>query len=180
MPRLPDRCCRDREVIGVLSWRGSRYHQAPARRSSTIVRAMRSARRGRTDLDLRQGSKANSELSGRQAKTGARTTEDAQPPLAASLYSASLTCVPQAVPCPCSPASDSARCENRRSGEAPCQCIVSGGMLTVSPGFSTCGFSPFEAYAADAGQTEERLPNRVGVPRGACARRERHDRTGGH
>src|ERR1700726_3220253 len=35
----------------------------------------------------------------------------------------------------------------------------------------------FEADAADAGQTEERLPNRVGVPRGACARRERDDRT---
>ena len=31
-----------------------------------------------------------------------------------------------------------------------------------------------EADAADAGQTEERLPNRVGVPRGACARRERN------
>src|SRR5277367_5752763 len=65
-----------------------------------------------------------------------------QPALAGSLYSASLTCLPQAVPWPCSPASDSARCENRRSGEAPCQCMVSGGMLTVSPGFSTCGFSP--------------------------------------
>ena len=34
----------------------------------------------------------------------------------------------------------------------------------------------FEADAADAGQTEERLPNRVGVPRGACSRRERNDR----
>ena len=33
-----------------------------------------------------------------------------------------------------------------------------------------------EADAADAGQTEERLPNRVGVPRGACSRRERNDR----
>jgi hypothetical protein len=30
------------------------------------------------------------------------------------------------------------------SGEAPCQCIVSGGMLTTSPGFSTCGFSPWK------------------------------------
>jgi hypothetical protein len=66
------------------------------------------------------------------------------PPLAASLYSASLTCVPQAVPWPYSPASDSAKCEKRRSGEAPCQCIVSGGILTVSPGFSTCGFSPLK------------------------------------
>ena len=28
-----------------------------------------------------------------------------------------------------------------------------------------------EADAADAGQTEERLPNRVGVPCGACSRR---------
>src|SRR5207244_6600887 len=63
-------------------------------------------------------------------------------PVAGVLYSASLTCSPQAVPCPCSPASDSARFENRRSGAAPCQCIVSGGILTVSPGFSTCGFSP--------------------------------------
>jgi hypothetical protein len=35
----------------------------------------------------------------------------------------------------------------------------------------------FEADAADAGQTEERLPNRVGVPRRACTRRERNDRT---
>ena len=34
-----------------------------------------------------------------------------------------------------------------------------------------------EADAADAGQAEERLPDRVGVPRGACARRERNDRT---
>src|SRR5882672_3236020 len=34
-----------------------------------------------------------------------------------------------------------------------------------------------EADAADAGQTEERLPNRVGVPRGACPRRERNHRT---
>src|SRR5271165_6444484 len=67
-----------------------------------------------------------------------------QPPLAASLYSASPTCPPQAAPWPCSPASDSARCENRRSGAAPCQCIVSGGILTVSPGFSTCGFSPLK------------------------------------
>src|SRR4030088_2065426 len=30
-----------------------------------------------------------------------------------------------------------------------------------------------EADAADAGQTEERLPNWVGVPRGACSGRER-------
>jgi hypothetical protein len=28
--------------------------------------------------------------------------------------------------------------------EAPCQCIVSGGILTVSSGFSTCGFSPLK------------------------------------
>src|ERR1700730_4658626 len=34
-----------------------------------------------------------------------------------------------------------------------------------------------EADAADAGQTEERLPNWVGVPRGACSRRKRNDRT---
>jgi hypothetical protein len=34
-------------------------------------------------------------------------------------------------------------------------------------------FAP-ETDAADAGQTEKRLPNRVGVPRGACARRERY------
>src|SRR6185437_10996918 len=34
-----------------------------------------------------------------------------------------------------------------------------------------------EADAADAGQAEERLPNRVRVPRGACARCERDDRT---
>src|ERR1700731_4706767 len=67
-----------------------------------------------------------------------------QPPVAGALYSASLTCSPQAVPWPCSPASDSARCANSRSGAAPCQCIVSGGMLTVSPGFSTCGFSPWK------------------------------------
>src|SRR5262249_16683714 len=33
-----------------------------------------------------------------------------------------------------------------------------------------------EADAADAGQTEERLTNRVGVPRGACSRRERNNR----
>src|SRR6202011_1529540 len=62
--------------------------------------------------------------------------------VASVVYSASLTCAPQAVPWPCSPASDSARCANRRSGAAPCQWIVSGGILTVSPGFSTCGFSP--------------------------------------
>jgi len=29
-------------------------------------------------------------------------------------------------------------------GAAPCQCIVSGGILTVSPGLSTCGFSPLK------------------------------------
>src|SRR5271155_5385506 len=34
-----------------------------------------------------------------------------------------------------------------------------------------------EADAADAGQTEERLPHRVGVPRGAGARREGNHRT---
>ena len=34
-----------------------------------------------------------------------------------------------------------------------------------------------EADAADAGQTEERLANRVGVPCGACARRECNNRT---
>src|SRR6202171_4903617 len=34
-----------------------------------------------------------------------------------------------------------------------------------------------EADAADAGQTEECLPNRVGVPCGASARGERNDRT---
>src|SRR5437764_8090049 len=33
-----------------------------------------------------------------------------------------------------------------------------------------------EADAADAGQTEERLPNRVGMPRSACSRRESNDR----
>ena len=32
-----------------------------------------------------------------------------------------------------------------------------------------------QSRAADTGQTEERLP--TGVPRGACARRERNDRT---
>ena len=40
----------------------------------------------------------------------------------------------QAVPWPCSPFSDIARCANRRSGAAPCQCIVLGGIITVSPG----------------------------------------------
>ena len=55
-------------------------------------------------------------------------------PLIGLLYSASLTCSPQAVPSPFSPASDKARCAKRRSGEAPCQCIVLGGMLTMSPG----------------------------------------------
>ena len=44
---------------------------------------------------------------------------------------------------PCGP-TGAARCENRRSGAAPCQCIVSGGILTISPGFSTCGFSPLK------------------------------------
>src|SRR6059058_3007816 len=65
-----------------------------------------------------------------------------QPTVAGALYSASLTCLPQDVPSPFSPASDNARCANSRSGEAPCQCIVLGGMLTVSPGLSACGFSP--------------------------------------
>ena len=50
------------------------------------------------------------------------------------LYSASLTCSAQSVPCPCSPFSDIARWENSRSGAAPCQCIVLGGIITVSPG----------------------------------------------
>ena len=102
------------------------------------------------DHDLRRGSQVDSRLPGRQAKNGAghlrpQAIGVVQPPLAGSLYSASLTCSPQAAPWPCSPTSDSARCENRRSGEAPCQCIVSGGMLTVSPGFSTWGFSPLAA-----------------------------------
>src|SRR6266446_1194652 len=100
--------------------------------------------------DLGRGSKATSRFYGRQrnnrnpAPTEAQLFCVVQPPVAASLYSASLTCAPQAAPWPCSPASDSARCANRRSGEAPCQCIVSGGILTVSPGFSTCGFSPLK------------------------------------
>jgi hypothetical protein len=34
-----------------------------------------------------------------------------------------------------------------------------------------------EADATNAGQTEERLPDWVGVPRGACPRREGNDRT---
>ena len=38
------------------------------------------------------------------------------------------------------------------------------------------GLLALEADAADAGQTEERLPDWVGMPRGACARRERNDR----
>ena len=92
-----------------------------------------------------------------------------QPPVAASLYSASLTCVPQAAPCPCSPASDSARCENRRSGAAPCQCIVSGGILTVSPGFSTCGFSPLKQMRPT--RTNRRASAPPGGSATRCARR---------
>ena len=38
-------------------------------------------------------------------------------------------------------------------------------------------FLALEADAANAGQTEKRLTNRVGVPRGARARRERNNRT---
>ena len=99
-----------------------------------------------------------------------------QPPVAGSLYSVSLTCVPQAVPCPCSPASDSARCANRRSGEAPCQCIVSGGMLTVSPGFSTCGFSPLKQMRPTPDKQKSVCPTGCAVPCGACAWCERNDR----
>src|ERR1700732_3866339 len=83
-------------------------------------------------------------LEGRQEPEPGATEDQAfgvvQPPLAASLHSASLTCAPQVAPWPCSPASDNARWANRRSGEAPCQCIVSGGILTVWAGFSTWCF----------------------------------------
>jgi len=89
---------------------------------------------------------------------------------------ASLTWAPQAAPWPCAPASDNARCANSRSGEAPCQCIVSGGILTVSPGFSTCGFSPLKQMRPTPERQKSVCPTGMGVPRGAHARRERDDR----
>jgi hypothetical protein len=100
-----------------------------------------------------------------------------QPPQAGWLYSESLTCAPQAVPWPCSPASDSARCENRRSGEAPCQCIVSGGILTVSPGFSTCGFSPLKQMRSTPDKQKSVCPTGWECHAVRAPRRERNDRT---
>src|SRR5205807_4653606 len=52
-------------------------------------------------------------------------------PLTGLVYSLSLTCSPHCVPSPFSPASDSARCAKSRSGAAPFQCILLGGMLSM-------------------------------------------------
>ena len=68
-----------------------------------------------------------------------------------------------------------AMCVIAMVGDAPCQCFSPGGNQTTSPGrISSTG--PPRAAPAAAGRHDQRLAQRVRVPRGACPRLERDSR----
>ena len=107
------------------------------------------------------------------AEVVGRVHADRPPP-----YCSSLTCSPQVTGLPVSSFCCMAMWTMKRFGAAPCQWFSPGSKKTRSPGRISSIGPPSRWQQADALGDEDRLAVRVGVPGGARAGREVHERGG--